>query len=54
MYFQATEEQMISAGKLMRDVCLPKFNKVSPGNNIYDALKMYKLYNYNFWCSQND
>ncbi|XP_055903463.1 general odorant-binding protein 19a [Eupeodes corollae] len=26
----ATEDQMMSAGKLMRDVCLPKFSKVSP------------------------
>lgn len=26
---QATEEQMWAAGKLMRDVCLPKFPKVS-------------------------
>ncbi|XP_034477906.1 general odorant-binding protein 19a [Drosophila innubila] len=25
----ATEEQMWAAGKLMRDVCLPKFSKVS-------------------------
>ncbi|XP_014096691.2 general odorant-binding protein 19a [Bactrocera oleae] len=33
----ATEEQMISAGKLMRDVCLPKFNKVSP--EVADGIK---------------
>uniref|UniRef100_A0A0K8TYL8 General odorant-binding protein 19a n=1 Tax=Bactrocera latifrons TaxID=174628 RepID=A0A0K8TYL8_BACLA len=33
----ATEEQMISAGKLMRDVCLPKFNKISP--EVADGIK---------------
>lgn len=29
VHLQVTEEQMWSAGKLMRDVCLPKYPKVS-------------------------
>ncbi|XP_053951183.1 general odorant-binding protein 19a-like [Anastrepha ludens] len=34
----ATEEQMIAAGKLMRDVCLPKFSKVS--TEVADGIKL--------------
>nr|ALS40418.1 general odorant binding protein 19a [Zeugodacus tau] len=33
----ATEEQMMAAGKLMRDVCLPKFNKITP--EVADGIK---------------
>nr|AYN70628.1 odorant-binding protein 19a1 [Bactrocera minax] len=33
----ATEDQMISAGKLMRDVCLPKFNKMKKGKFLYES-----------------
>ena len=43
MYSQATEDQMFAAGGLMRDVCLPKFPKVT--KEIADGIREGNLPN---------